>query len=386
MSSMEEFIRTQNRIREQFAVPKAVAALTMDGSMQAYASATKAVASIQVEPAILGFAKELQKYREMHESVYKSFSAVQQVLRPVLEEYNRVSEVVSVAKKVQESIQPITNYLKDIQPVLPDTKVLSQLAEIRSRILLEPSILLGLQEAVESHINTSIWEYEEKSDYLSESLTEEMQEDILILTEAEDKVGFLSAIVEKWGEKGKKVIIAFIKAIIIAFFSGLFQKWCEPVYKVLTPSFLLQEENADTENKIEIPVNTEVHVWNDITNNFVEITYKIDEKEYQGYMEQGEFEANTEKISDEVKLEHIIFINDVTQMLSEKWNIQPEQVYSFLKGDTDLLNNYLIKHYDVLELLDETDLIGNIEKYCEDQGILIPTSEECNDCEYAEIE
>lgn len=386
MSSMEEFIRTQNRIREQFAVPKAVAALTMDGSMQAYASATKAVASIQVEPAILGFTKELQKYREMHESVYKSFSAVQQVLRPVLEEYNRVSEVVSVAKKVQESIQPITNYLKDIQPVLPDTKVLSQLAEIRSRILLEPSILLGLQEAVESHINTSIWEYEEKSDYLSESLTEEMQEDILILTEAEDKVGFLSAIVEKWGEKGKKVIIAFIKAIIIAFFSGLFQKWCEPVYKVLTPSFLLQEENADTENKIEIPVNTEVHVWNDITNNFIEITYKIDEKEYQGYMEQGEFEANTEKISDEVELEHIIFINDVTQMLSEKWNIQPEQVYSFLKGDTDLLNNYLIKHYDVLELLDETDLIGNIEKYCEDQGILIPTSEECNDCEYAEIE
>lgn len=285
MSSMEEFIRTQNRIREQFAVTKAVAALTMDGSMQAYASATKAVASIQVEPAILCFAKELQKYREMHESVYKSFSAVQQVLSPVLEEYHRVSEVVSVAKKVQESIQPITNYLKDIQPVLPDTKLLSQLAEIRSRVLLEPSVLISLQEAVESHVNTSIWEYEEQKDYFSEPFTEEMQEDILILTETEDKVGFLRAIFEKWGEKGKKLIIAFIKAIIIAFFSGLFQKWCEPVYKVLTPSFLLEEENVDTQNKIEIPVNTEVHVWNDITNNFIEITYKIDEKEYQGYME-----------------------------------------------------------------------------------------------------
>lgn len=386
MSSMDEFIRTQNRIREQFAVPKAVAALTMDGSMQAYASATKAVASIQVEPAILDFAKELQKYREMHESVYKSFSAVQQVLSPVLEEYHRVSEVVSVAKKVQESIQPITNYLKDIQPVLLDTKVLSQLAEIRSRVLLEPSILLGLQEAVESHINTSIWEYEEQNDYLSESLTEEMQEDMLILTEAEDKVGFLSAIVEKWGEKGKKVIIEFIKAIIIAFFSGLFQKWCEPVYKVLTPSFLLQEENGDTENKIQIPVNTEVHVWNDVTNNFIEITYKIDEKEYQGYMEQGEFEANTEKISDEVELEHIIFINDVTQMLSEKWNIQPEQVYSFLKEDTDLLNDYLLKHCDVLELFDEAELVENIEKYCGEQGIKIPTMEESSGCEPAEVE
>lgn len=386
MSSMEEFIRTQNRIREQFAVPKAVSALTMDGSMQAYASAAKVAASIQVEPALLGFAKELQKYRDMHESVYKSFSVVQQVLSPVLEEYHRVSEIVSVAKKVQESIQPITNYLKDIQPVLPDTKVLSQLAEIRSRILLEPSILLGLQEAVESHINTSIWEYEGQNDYLSESLTEEMQEDILILTEAEDKVGFLSAIVEKWGEKGKKVIIAFIKAIIIAFFTGLFQKWCEPVYKVLTPSFLLQEENTDTENKIQIPVNTEVHVWNDITNNFIEITYKIDGKEYQGYMEQGEFEANTEKISDEVELEHIIFINDVTQMLSEKWNIKPEQVYSFIKDDIDLLNEYLLKHYDVLELLDEVELIENIEKYCREKGITIPSMEESNGCEPTEVE
>ena len=103
-------------------------------------------------------------------------------------------------------------------------------------------------------------------------------------------------------------------------------------------------------------------------------------------MEQGEFETNTEKISDEVELEHIIFINDVTQILSEKWNIQPEQVYYFLKDDTDLLNDYLLKHYDVLQLLDEAELIGNIEKYCGEQGITIPIMQESNDCEPAEIE
>lgn len=373
MSSMEEFIRAQNRIKEQFADSIGVSALLMDRSMQAYTSAAKAAVSIQMEPALLGFAKELQKYREMNEQVYKSFFAVQQVLNPILEEYHRVSEVVNVAKKVQESIQPITNYLKDIQPVLPNTEVFSQLAEIRSRILLDPSIVLGLQEAVERNIDTSIWEYEEQKDYFLEPLIEELQEDILILTETEDKIGFLNIIFEKWGEKGKKLIITFIKAIIIAFFSGLFQKWCEPVYKVLTPSFLLEEENIDTQNKIEIPVNTEVHVWNDITNNFIEITYKIDEKEYQGYMEQGEFEKNTEKISGELELDHIIFINDVTQLLAEKWNIDPEQVYSFFKDDTDLLNEYLLKHYDVLELLDEAELIRNIEEYCEEQGIIVPT-------------
>ena len=355
---MEELIRMQNKIREQFAVPKVVATLTGDRSMFAYSDVVNQAASLQVE------------------SVYKSFSAVQQVLSPALGEYHKISEIVSAARKVQESIQPITNYLQDVKPVLPDTKVIFQLEKIRSRILLEPSALIGLQEAVESQINTSIWEYEEQNEYFTEPLTEEMQEDILILTETEDKVGFLSAIFEKWGEKGKKLIIAFIKAIIIAFFSGLFQKWCEPVYKVLTPSFLLQEENSDTQNRIEIPVDTEVHVWNDITNNFIEITYKIDNMEYQGYMEQREFESNTEKISDEMGLEHIIFINDVTQILSEKWDILPEQAYSFLKDDTDLLNAYLLKHYDVLELLDEAELIGNIEKYCVEQGITIPLMEE----------
>lgn len=41
MSSMEEFIRTQNRIREQFTVTKAVSALIMDGSMQGCASTAK---------------------------------------------------------------------------------------------------------------------------------------------------------------------------------------------------------------------------------------------------------------------------------------------------------------------------------------------------------
>ena len=38
---MEEFIRTQNRIREQFAVPKAVSALAMDRSLYAYTNAVK---------------------------------------------------------------------------------------------------------------------------------------------------------------------------------------------------------------------------------------------------------------------------------------------------------------------------------------------------------
>lgn len=267
------------------------------GELIRNANAVNQVASIQVEPAMYSFITELQKYREINEASFKSFLSVQQVLNPILEEYHRVSELVSVTQKVQASIQPITNCLKDIQPVLVDTKLFSQLDEIRSRVLVEPSVLLGIQETIEAQINSSLWEYEVELDEFDEPFVDEMQEDILFLAETEDKVGFLNLFLAKWGEKGKAIIVSVIKWIMITFVAGLLEHWCEPVYKVLTPSFLLQEENADTENRIEIPVNTEIHVWNDVTNNFIEITYEVENKEYQGYMEQREFKNNTEKIN-----------------------------------------------------------------------------------------
>ena len=372
MSSMEDFIQVQKRIKEQFTVPQAVYALKMDGGMLAYANAARTAASIQIDPSLLSAMTELQKYKEQYESAYKSVAVIQQTLNPVLEEYHRISEAVSVVRNVQESIQPITNYLKDIKPVLPDTRVFSQLEEIRSRFVLQPLVLLELQEAIEAQINASLWEYETEQDELQKPISDEIKEDILLLPDEEDTAGWLERFLEKWGEKGKAIIVSVLKSLLATILAGLITYWCEPVYKVVTPSFLLQEENADTENKIEIPVNTEVHVWNDITNNFIEITYNIEGREYQGYMEQDEFNANTEKISDEVELEHIVFINEATQVLAEKWNALPEQVYTFLKDDTDLINGYLLKHYDILVLLDNEEFVETFERHCEAQKIEIP--------------
>ncbi len=372
MSSMEDFIQVQKRIKEQFTVPQAVFALKMDGGMLAYANAARTAASIQIDPSFLSAMTELQRYKEKYESAYKSVAVIQQTLNPVLEEYHRISEAVSVVRNVQESILPITNYLKDIKPVLPDTKVFSQLEEIRSRFILQPAVLIGLQEAIEAQINASLWEYETEQDELQEPISDEIKEDILLMPDEEDTAGWLERFLKKWGEKGKAIIVSVLKSLLATILAGLITHCCEPVYKVVTQSFLLQEENADTENKIEIPVNTEIHVWNDITNNFIEITYNIDGREYQGYMEQNEFNANTEKISDEVELEHIVFINEATQVLSEKWNALPEQVYSFLKDDTDLLNGYLLKHYDILVLLDNEEFVETFERHCKAQKIEIP--------------
>ena len=136
------------------------------------------------------------------------------------------------------------------------------------------------------------------------------------------------------------------------------------------------EEDTGTANRVEIPVNTEIHVWNEVTNNFIEITYTVGGEEQQGYITQEELNSNTELISSEVSLEHIVFINNVTQVLSERWTIMPEQVYSFLNDDTDLVSGYLLKHYDVLSVLEVDDFVNAFEVYCEHERIEIPKVEE----------
>lgn len=60
------------------------------------------------------------------------------------------------------------------------------------------------------------------------------------------------------------------------------------------------------------------------------------------------------------------------EVLSEDWNIDSETVYRFLKGDTNLLNDYLLEHYNVLSNMENEDLIKALVVYCTEQGIVIP--------------
>ena len=71
-----------------------------------------------------------------------------------------------------------------------------------------------------------------------------------------------------------------------------------------------------------------------------------------------------------------MFINNVTNLLAARWEMDPEQVYAFLKDDADLINGYLLKHYDVLSLLDEDGFMEALEAYCAKEGIELPKEEE----------
>ena len=102
---------------------------------------------------------------------------------------------------------------------------------------------------------------------------------ILALTEAEDRPSAVKQFLTKWGEKGKNALVKLIKWLIATLAGSLIAYYCEPIFKVTLPSVFLLEEDTGTANRVEIPVNTEIHVWNEVTNNFIEITYTVDGEE-----------------------------------------------------------------------------------------------------------
>lgn len=88
-----------------------------------------------------------------------------------------------------------------------------------------------------------------------------MQEDIFMPTKMGQNLEFLCAFLVKREEKDKSIIVLVIKWILLVFVAGLLEYWCEPIYEVLTPPFIHQEESIDTEDIIEISLNTKIEVW-----------------------------------------------------------------------------------------------------------------------------
>lgn len=56
--------------------------------------------------------------------------------------------------------------------------------------------------------------------------------------------------------------------------------------------------------------------------------------------------------------------------LSERWNKQPKDVYKIL-NDTDILDGYIIKCYDVLHTLGEEYLVDDITSFVQEKGVLV---------------
>lgn len=60
----------------------------------------------------------------------------------------------------------------------------------------------------------------------------------------------------------------------------------------------------------------------------------------------------------------------VIYQLAEKWNMTPSEVYSIL-DNTKILDDYIIKYYDVLHTQGEMSLVEDISDFVHEKGIVV---------------
>lgn len=348
-------------------------------------SSYQAIKSIAENSAISALAgvelsslhKELQKSRELWSSQYKGYASALSSIKPVLDSYNRVSELTCITKDVASLLQPLSDARLVLQSIKLPADTFSHFKELSTLVLDNPSLLTHLQSAVESQIDTSIWDY---WDYTQrspeETIDSSMEDEIVEIVKSDDKKSSVKHFFARYGEPGIKLLARFICFLIITFCSGLVTTYCEPIYKILIPSTLWQDENMEHSQVETIPTDTKIHIWGDLEENLIQISYTVDNKEYQGYISKFELENNSQKISNAVEWEHVVFINEVVELLADEWNLDCEIVYNFLKDDTSIMNDYILEHYDVLCYIDKGELVNVIEQYCKEKRISIPKVEE----------
>lgn len=353
---------------------KTTSVMKYAAGLQSVKGVPKSTFAIALENSSLGkMQKELQTIKSIALEKNVGYYAMAQGITSVLENYHQLSEVTCVAKQLAEAFQPLSAVSTSLVGMDAIANAISPISELSSMVIKNPSLLTCLHSVLESQIDTSLFDYLNKKDQTADAqLAESMCEELISIVDEENKESLIKQIITKYGEKGKRLLAEILRTLLIQFFCGWFAYCSEPIYKVITPSFLRPEQSIESTQTEKIPANTEVHVWGDVANNFVEISYSIDDVHYQGYMSREEFEKNTQKISNEVELEHICFIYEIVEVLSECWNIDNETIYSFLKDDTNLLNEYVLEHYDVLKHMENEELVSVLEAYCEEQGIVIP--------------
>lgn len=373
MNEFEKIIKKQQELTDRLnysGMFSAIKVLGANSFLQEMNRYQQTLTALHENESLRILRDESERISQLVEPMNQSYRAICGTLVPVLDSYNKISELTCVSRQVAELLEPLSMSTKVLQNISPALDEFSKISTLTTHVLKEPSLLTYLHEVIKSQIDTSLWDY-------FESL-EDDEIDIDVLDEAIEIIKSpgvgekMQAFLKEKGEAGKKILAKIVYNLFIIFISGYLTHCFEPIYKVMTPSFLRQEDNAETTELVEIPKNTEIHVWNEVTNNYIEITYQIDGQEYQGYITRKELEQNTELISGEVSLEQIVFINDIVEALAERWDASPNSTYKFLNEETNLINTYILKCYDALKLLDESEIINNLEEHCEQKGIAIP--------------
>ena len=376
MNELEKVIRKQQEVVDRLncsGVFSALKTLEESPALRALRQYERTITALYEDGALRILREEAERTQRLLAPL-SSYTTTFGNLTSMMESYRGINELTCVSRQVAELIEPWSMSTKALQSITPAMDSLAKLSSLTNRVFEEPSLLTHLHEVLESQIDTSLWDYYDSIDGVGENLDEETVEEIAEIIQSPDIIERIKIFLREKGELGKQAIVAIVVWITLEFLSGLLGYCSEPIYKVIATTFLRQEENVEATELTEIPRNTEIHVWNEVTNNFVEITYQLNGIEYQGYITKEELENNAELVSGEVTYEQISFMNDMVEVLAERWDADPDSVYEFLNNETNLVNTYILKCYDALKHLDETEFVRNLEEHCKSNGIEIPFS------------
>lgn len=276
-----------------------------------------------------------------------------------------IAEVANITAPWIEEMQNISKNLPDVSlleklmrdvvtPIIPAMSALENLNRILPKFPMS-----GLDDALRT------WD----------DIPEELEEDIQDIIAGEFSDSDMEAYDKKWGERGIKALKTVIKVLLIFiiqnFFGGYIGHLSEPIYKVIDqiPTFFERAlESKQTEN---IPSGTEITVWSDETQDFVEVSYKINDEIQQCYIQRELLNDNAHKISDGMQIEEIVYVNWCVEVMAKNWDVEEAVAYGRICQDTETLEKFILPNYEAFSTMEEEDVFKEIEEFYQEQMNLL---------------
>ena len=281
---------------------------------------------------------------EMLAGTAQSIAKVANITAPWIEEMKNISENLPDMSLLEKLMRDV------VTPTIPAMSALENLNRILPKFPMS-----GLDGALKT------WD----------DIPEELEEDIQEIIAGDFSDTDVENYSKRWAEKGIRALKTIVITLLINLFWGYIGHRAEPLYKVIDqiPTFFERAlESKQTEN---IPSGTEITVWSDETQDFVEVSYKINDEIQQCYIQRELLNENAHKISDGMQIEEIVYVNWCVEVMAKNWDVEEAVAYDRIYQDTETLEKFILPNYEAFSAMEEEDVFKEIEKFYQEQMNLL---------------
>ena len=281
---------------------------------------------------------------EMLAGTAQSIAKVANITAPWIEEMKNISENLPDMSLLEKLMRDV------VTPTIPAMSALENLNRILPKFPMS-----GLDGALRT------WD----------DIPEELEEDIQEIIAGDFSDTDVENYSKRWAEKGIRALKTIVITLLINLFWGYIGHRAEPLYKVIDqiPTFFERAlESKQTEN---IPSGTEITVWSDETQDFVEVSYKINDEIQQCYIQRELLNENAHKIFDGMQIEEIVYVNWCVEVMAKNWDVEEAVAYDRICQDTETLEKFILPNYEALSTMEEEDVFKEIEKFYQEQMNLL---------------